>query len=374
MNGKPHLIREVKDDQAGLHGFLVIDTLTAGRSCGGVRMLPDVTLDEVKALARAMTKKYGFLNDHTVGGAKAGVVIPYDCPAEKKQEILGAFGRSIAPLLQSGHYIPWTDMNAGPDDIAVILESAGVKPGRMPDSSRPTALSVLGSIQAACIFNNLQLPEITAAIEGLGNVGTHLARELSSLGVKIIATSTRKKASTHRGEPIDHRALLELEVDVLIPAARPWTIDETNAGKIRAKIVAPAANCPATPAAEETLERRGVLVIPDFVANLGGIYGSRLEGRMSPQRIHDLFIGPFRDLVLNLLRRARAEGISPRMLAERIAEENFSRFRHGKSSSRLLRQAALALIDSPLIPGRLTNYLLYRWAKKDLASKPLQPI
>lgn len=369
MTRTPHLVREITDAESGLTAYLVIDTLTAGRSCGGVRMLPDVTLDEVKALARAMSLKYGFLNDHTVGGAKAGVRIPEGAPAGEKHAILRAFGRSIAPVLRSGSYLPWTDMNAGREDIAAILEAAGVKPGRMPDSSRTTALSVLGSIRAACGLQGIRLPGITVAIEGLGNVGTHLAQELSGLGAKILATSTREKARTNRGEPIGHRALLELDVDVLVPAARPWTIDESNAEKIRARIIAPAANCPTTPAAEDMLQKRGVLVVPDFIANLGGIYGSRLQGRMSPQRIFDLFMGPYCEMVTTLLRRARATGTSPRALAEKIAKENLSRIRESESSSRLLRRAALSVLDSPLAPRRLTDYFLFRWAKKDLSGK-----
>jgi len=379
MTRKPHLVREINDAESGLTAYLVIDTLTAGRSCGGVRMLPDVTLDEVKALARAMTLKYGFLCDNTIGGAKAGVKIPHDCPAEKKQKLLTAFGRAIAPILKSKTYIPWTDMNAGPEDIATILHAAGLKPGRLPDSSRPTALSVLASIQAACRFIGRDPSKITVAIEGLGNVGAHLARELSSSGAKILGYSTHREARYYpdgfdpedpdrRHESIDHQSLLQLEVDVLVPAARPWTIDERNADKIRAGIIAPAANNPITPKAEEVLISKGIISVPDFIANLGGIYGSRLDGRMSEKRIRRLFMGPYSKMVLKLLRSAEESGQSPRQLAEKIAEENLSRMRPEKTSPLLLR-AALSLLNLPMVPNPLVDRLLFNWAEKDLFGK-----
>ena len=385
MTWEPQTVRIIEDERIGLTGYLVIDTLVAGRSCGGVRLVADVTLKEVKALARAMTLKYGFLNDHTIGGAKAGIQIPEDCPAGKKRDILRSFGRSIAPILKSETYIPWTDMNAGPDDIAAILEAAGVVPGRMPDSSHPTALSVLGSIRAACRFSGMDPSGITVAIEGLGNVGTHLAEELSRFGTRIVAVSTHLEARyteegfdlqdlNRRYERIDHKTLLELDVDVLVPAARPWTINEDNAERIRAKIVAPAANRPMTPAAVEILQGRGVLLVPDFVANLGGVYGSRLQGRMSKERIRSLFLGPYAEMVFTLLRRAQEAGLSPRELAERIAEENLARIRESEAKStsgarRLLRKTALSLLDGPLTPNRLVDSLLYRWAQRDLSSK-----
>lgn len=383
MTRKPHLVREIVDGESGLTAYLVIDTLTGGRSCGGVRMLPDVTLEEVKSLARSMTMKYAFLNDRTVGGAKAGIAIPYGCPSEKKKKILQSFGRQIAPLIRSRQYLPWTDMNAGREDIAIILRAAGMKPKKMPDSSHPTALSVFASIQAACRFTNRDPSKITVAIEGLGKVGTHLARELSASGAKILACSTHQEAryypegfdpqDTKRPhERIDHPALLELDVDVLVPAARPGSINETNAPRLRAKIITPAANNPITPEAEQILVGKGTLSIPDFIANLGGIYGSRLNGRMSKKRIHHLFMGPYAEMVLKLLRRAEETNQSPRQLAERIAEENLALVRQTNPAP-FLRRAALSLLDLPLTPNPLSDRLLYIWARKDLSGKVPSP-
>jgi glutamate dehydrogenase/leucine dehydrogenase len=399
MTSKPHLIRELKDERSGLIGYLVIDTLVAGRSCGGVRMVTDVTLSEVKALARAMTLKYGFLGDPTIGGAKAGIAVLADCPAEKKTKILQSFGRQIAPSLKSKQYIPWTDMHAGPGEIATILRAAGVRPGSMPDSAYTTALSVFGSIQAACRFKHISLPEITVAIEGFGRVGSSLAGELAEAGAKIVAVSTRLGAVRDRngldieelvrtrkirgddfirqlrtGKPIDKRDLLELDVDVLVPAARPDSIHEKNAGRLRARIIAPAANNPITAGAEAIIHASDILSVPDFVANTGGIYGSRLQGRMSPERIHRLFLGAYSDMVFTLLRRAQETGLTPRDLAERIAKENRIRIRENEARNtsgarRLLRGAALGLLDSPLTPNHLVDGLLYRWAQRDLSSK-----
>jgi glutamate dehydrogenase (NAD(P)+) len=268
---------------------------------------------------------------------------------------------------------------------------------RIPDSAYYTALSVLGAIRAACEVRGTEMSRATVAIEGLGHVGTHLAQELARLGARVVAISTRGAAIHDRSgldaaelprlrslegddflqrrfldRRIAKNELLELDVDVLVPAARPRSIHEGNAARIRARIVAPAANCPIVTVAEEVLQRNGVLVLPDFVCNLGGIYGSRLEARVANERIRDLFLNEYRQVVRRLITRAMQEGCTPTALATRIAEANHQRIvsRDGRRLPKLRRAVGLAglrVLDGPLAPGWLTDRRLFHWAKGNLA-------
>ncbi len=399
MNHQPQLVRRLEDPALGLHGFLVIDSSMGGRSCGGVRVSPDVSLDEVKALARAMTLKYAFLNDATIGGAKAGIVIPNRCTQEKKAALLRAFGRQLSPILKAGRYIPWTDLNTGEGDINLMRVAAGLPATRMPDSAHYTALSVLGAALGACRHKGLAPRGLRVAIEGLGRVGSCLAEELSGLGARIVAVSNHRGAAYDRAgfdvqsllaaraacgdvfieeRPFSSRAipleaLLELEADLLVPAARPWCIHHQNVSRVRAAIIAPAANCPLVDGVGPALARQGVLYVPDFVCNLGGVYGSRLEGRVRPRKIHSLFVDGYSRLVQDLLVLSDRKGRSPEEQARLIARQNRQRLLRREGSSGRIRRGlvrlGLRVLDSPHTPAWLQDRLLSHWARRDLSSK-----
>ena len=190
---EPQMICEFVDGNVGLHAYLVIDSTRDGRSCGGLRILEDLTLKEVKALARAMTLKYSFLK-RNMGGAKAGIVLPERCTPVQRTQILEAFGRELSPILKNKIYTPWTDMNCSIEDIATIMKAAGCAFKGMSDSAYFTALTVASAVKAACDIQGIDLSTASVAIEGFGNVGSNVGQELSKWGTKIVGVSTTKGA------------------------------------------------------------------------------------------------------------------------------------------------------------------------------------
>ena len=155
--------RVLKDKESGMRGFLVIDSLVRNRSCGGLRIAPDVTLEETRQLARAMTQKYALFGFSKTGGAKAGVCIPQDASPRQRTRALEAFGRAIAEELRSRQYIPWTDMGSSSEDIRTVLEAAGAPQYPFADSATPTAWSVFGSMLGAADALGVTLSDCTAA-------------------------------------------------------------------------------------------------------------------------------------------------------------------------------------------------------------------
>jgi glutamate dehydrogenase (NAD(P)+) len=341
------IIHELIDNNIGLHAYIVIDTLRNGNSCGGVRISDDITLEEIKALAHAMTLKYCFLKVNT-GGAKAGIVLPQNCTQEKRQKILEAFGRNASLILGKKTYIPWTDLNSNVDDIATIMNAAGCEFHGIPDSSYFTALTVASAVKAAYETKDIEISTASVIIEGFGAVGMNLASELGKWGVKIVGVSTVNGALydmhgldinrlvelqrrykddliRHYGtEPLERKELLlEMETDILIPCARPWSINSTNMKKIKAKMIVPGANIPLTSEAEEFLHQKGILCLPDFVCNIGGVCGINLfnYGNSIP-RVYRFIMDEFGQLVKELILKSEKEHCLPSELAKKVAEKN----------------------------------------------------
>ncbi|MHB1295903.1 MAG: Glu/Leu/Phe/Val family dehydrogenase [Anaerolineae bacterium] len=316
-------------------GFVAIDSTVGGRSCGGLRMLPDVDAAELAALARSMTLKYGFLG-LPQGGAKAGVRCDPEAPQEERRARLTAFAQAIAPLLRNKIYVPGTDMGTNNADIRDMLRAVGVEPARrdlrVTDSGYYTAMTVfVGALRAAA---HIGLPWAgrSVAIEGFGKVGGALGALCAEAGARVVAISTSRGALynpdgldvprlLHLGEQagshlvdlypdaerLDRAALHTLPVDVLCPCARHESVRADNAGAISARLVAPGANNPVTPEAEALLSARGVLCLPDFVTNSGGVLGGTM-----------LFAGHGRAFVVELIKRGYAATVD-RLLADSAA-------------------------------------------------------
>jgi glutamate dehydrogenase (NAD(P)+) len=340
-------VHEYIDTSIGLHSYIVIDSVINGNSCGGIRISEDITLDEIKALAHAMTLKYCFLKASS-GGAKAGIMLPKNCTPEQRKKILEAFGRNASSLLRERTYIPWTDMNSSVDDIAIIMKAAGCKFHEIPDSAYFTALTVVSAIKAACETKNIDISTITAIIEGFGVVGMNLAAELDNWGVKIVGVSTVKGAiydadgldinkllelnkrykddfiNYYGTESLERKELLlEMETDVLIPSARPWSINETNMKKIKAKMIVPSANLPLTRDAEEFLHQHRILCLPDFVCNLGGACGSILiKDGNHKKTVYHFIMKEFGQLVKEIIWKSTEEHCFPSEIAKKISEKN----------------------------------------------------
>jgi glutamate dehydrogenase (NAD(P)+) len=302
----PEAVIRVRDATTGMRGVLVVDNSFFGPAGGGTRMAPDVTEDEVAALARAMTYKYA-INGLPTGGAKAGIVGDPGMPAAQKATVLRAFGRALAPLLRSVEE-GWLlgvgpDMGVGDLDVHTIYEGAerpNVNPGftGAPGDDDPHDLTGFGVVVAARVAlasRKRPIAGASFAIEGFGHAGIGVARYATREGGRVVAITTLRGGVYHAGgldiprmlelqrrhgddcvhhyahaDPIAPGELYYLPVDVLVPGARPYVIDARNQHRVQASILCAAGNIPLTEDAEELLHQRDILVVPDFVANAGG--------------------------------------------------------------------------------------------------------
>ncbi len=301
----PEKIVKVYDAKTGMMGFSVIDNTALGPAKGGIRLESDVTIEEVARLARAMTWKCA-LADLPFGGGKSGIIA--DPKAVNKHKVVAAFSRALKQEIPE-QYIAAPDMNMGEDEMKIFAEANGsmdactgkpIDMGGLPHELGSTGFGVFHSILVALRYLNINAVGVTVAIEGFGNVGQFTAKFLSEKGVKIVAVSDSKggiynpsgldvpkliniKNEVGRvgnyedAQKIEQSELFELDVDVLVPGARPDVITDKNVNKIKAKIVAEAANIPMTKDTEKVLHDRGVIVIPDFVCNAGGVISSYVE-------------------------------------------------------------------------------------------------
>jgi glutamate dehydrogenase (NAD(P)+) len=345
----PELSIAIGDNDLGLLGYLVIDTTIDGRCSGGVRIMPHLTLDEMSAIARTMTLKYGFLG-FSLGGAKAGVIVPADASRETKHRILHAFGQKIGPFIKKGIYIPATDMNCCIEDLKSIYQGADMKARfrEFQDISHVyTSWTVVESAIVAAERLSIPLRGSTAAIEGLGKVGIECAKLLHARGVRICAVSTLKGAiHNESGLDVEHlirlrneygddfvnhsdetrialSEIVTLKTDMLIPAAQTNSINPSNRGKVQAKIVSCAANSPMDAETYKALHDKGIVVIPDAVANCGGVLGSFLERSMTKKAISILIRDEFTKVIGNLIDRGHSENRSIYAIAVEISMNRF---------------------------------------------------
>lgn len=334
-----------------VEAHVVVDSLLDGTSSGGVRIVRDVHLGEIRALAAEMTLKYNFIGLRR-GGAKCGIRLPEGLAPVEKFALLAEVGRKLSAIIRQGIYNPGMDMNCGPDELRAIYRGAGFSLGNLTDTSFFTAVSVDNALRA-CRACELKAPErpLTVAVEGFGNVAAHLALRLPPREFRIVAVSTVRGAVYNEkgyeaqtlgvlrrrlgdafvdelpGEHLEPKeSLLTLPVDVLVPAARILVIHDGNMNQVQARYVVPAANAPYTPAAAARLHERGIMALPGFVCNSGGVYGSSLlDSGVSLSRIEDLSTGLYRAAVAALVRKSRELNLSPTDIAGSVALSRLAR-------------------------------------------------
>jgi glutamate dehydrogenase (NAD(P)+) len=305
-------------------GYRVQHSTVRGPGKGGVRFHPDVTMDESAGLAALMTWKTAVV-DIPFGGAKGGIACdPTTLSQAERRRLTLAYTHAIMPIIGPYKDIPAPDVNTNEQTMAWILEAAreaagqavpGIvtgKPLALGGSlGRPEATGRGVAVVTALALEKQRRPlnETTVAIQGFGKVGAHTARLLRGMGCRIVAVSDvsgglydpdglfvedllRYVAHSpghllagYRGSgtPIDNEDLLRLDVDVLIPAAMEDQITAANAHEIQARLIVEAANGPTTPEAHQILVDRGVLVVPDILANAGGVVVSYFEWLQSLQ-------------------------------------------------------------------------------------------
>ena len=308
----------VKLDDGSLEvftGYRVQHNVDRGPSKGGLRYHPTVTLDEIKALAMAMTWKCAVVGI-PYGGAKGGVTCnPKEMSQAEIERLTRRFTYEISVIIGPEKDILAPDVYTNSQVMAWVMDTYSMAQGfTVPGvvTGKPLALGgTLGRkdatawgtvfiIQQAVKYLGLNLKKATVAIQGYGNAGAGAAKILADKGARIIAVSDSRggiyngkglepaKVAEHKsrtgsvkgfekGEAISNEELLELECDVLVPAALENQITEKNAERIKAKIIAEAANGPTTPGADEILARKKIFVIPDILANAGGVTVSYFE-------------------------------------------------------------------------------------------------
>jgi len=329
-------------------GIVVVDSSIDGRARGGLRIVPQVTELELRAAARGMTLKYGLLG-LPQGGAKAGIHGDPEAPAEERRARMLAFARAIEPLLRARGYVPDADIGTRADDIRWTMQALGLRVGahdwKANRSGQYTAASCVAAARAALAHRGATLRDCRVAIEGFGSVGAAVADGLRREGARVVAVSTSRGAlyapqgldvdrllelagrvgsrlveSYATAERLRCHELLELPVDLLCPCARHHSIHAGNASAIAAPLIAPGANNPASPEAEELLVARGVLYVPDFVSNCGGVLGGTLEfAGVQPTRIASIVDRYVGESVGALVALADRRHVSLRAVAEPLA-------------------------------------------------------
>jgi glutamate dehydrogenase (NAD(P)+) len=314
----PEYVVEVYDPIVGMRGFLVVDNTALGLGKGGIRMTPNVTLEEVKRLARTMTWKNA-LAGIPFGGAKAGMVWQGGNDVQKKAHVQ-SFARALAHLIPH-KYIAGPDVNSGEKEMAWFAQAAGTlkastgKPAKMkglPHELGSTGFGVAHSARVAAQIAGIKLKGATVAIEGFGNVGTFAFKFLTQMGAKVVAVSDSRggvysekglnQAALHKvkkagksvkdypgGKALTHDKFWALPVDILVPAAVTDVINDKNKKKIRAKMIVEGSNIPMKERIEKELHHKGIIIVPDFVANAGGVISSYAEYKgMTPKQMFKL--------------------------------------------------------------------------------------
>lgn len=296
-------------------GHRVQHNIARGPAKGGIRYHPDVSLDEVKALASWMTWKCACL-DLPFGGGKGGIEVdPRKLSQGELERMTRRYTSEILPIIGPGQDVPAPDVYTNSQTMAWIMDTVSMvrgattlgvvtgKPlalGGSRGRDRATARGVQFTLREACRQRKMSLKGSKVAIQGFGNAGGTLATLLHEEGAKIVAASDSgggvqnvkgldpEALHAHKakgaslvtfkgGKPVTNQQLLELPVDILAPSALENQITSANAAKIQAKIVAEAANGPTTPLADDILFKRGRTVIPDILANAGGVTVSYFE-------------------------------------------------------------------------------------------------
>ncbi len=350
-------------------GYRVQHSGVRGPSKGGLRYHPDTDLNEVRALAAAMNWKTSLVNI-PFGGAKGGIAVdPAELSTRELERLTRNYIRRVHLLLGPYRDVPAPDVNTNAQVMTWIFDEYSAHHGYTPAcvTGKPVELGGSQGREAAtgrgvfyiteAFLKDLGRPLAGArvAIQGFGNVGSNAARFFTEAGARLVAVadvrggvfnpqgldilallaharSQRSVAGFAGGQPISNEDVLEAECDVLVPAALHCVITRHNAGKIRAQVVAEAANLPTTPEADETLAQRGVHVLPDILTNAGGVVVSYFEWTQNltqifweedrvNQEMHKILIRAYREMA----DLATREKISFRTAAYTVAVDRVAR-------------------------------------------------
>jgi len=352
--------RDQREQVGTVFGYRVQHVLTMGPTKGGIRYHQDVNLGEVSALAMWMTWKCALMN-LPFGGAKGGVRIdPTSLSRTELQRLTRRYTSEFIGSIGPDKDIPAPDMGTDEQVMAWIVDTYSQQVGHSVPAVVTGKPVVLGGslgrneatgrglvylVEEAAKHIGLELRDATAVVQGFGNVGANAARFLAQCGVKIIAVSDVTTAIYNRqgldidsltnhvaeqgflqayphGEALGNKEMLELKCDILVPAALQNQITAENAGRIDCKIIAEGANGPTTLEADEILNQRGIFVLPDILANAGGVTVSYfewvqdLQNYMWPlQEINHRLRDILTDAFVRTVRRMETEAVDMRTAA-----------------------------------------------------------
>lgn len=359
----PKCLVEAYDPKIKMRGFLSIDNTALGPGKGGIRMTPDITMEEIFRLSRAMTLKNA-LSGLPFGGAKAGIVWTGGDDNLKKQYIQ-SFAKIIKPFIPR-EYIAGPDVNTGEKEMAWFVgatgdwRSATGKPANLcvekkksratkcgiPHELGGTGYGVAYAAKTALDVLGKGIKGATVAIHGFGNVGTFTYHFLTEMGARVVLIADRSGAIFSEngfdskmmndiikakaevcGYPGQARKIKladfwKVPVDILIPASVTDVINESNYGQIQAKVIVEAANIPMREEIEQKFFQKAVLIVPDIVANSGGVISSFVEHKgYSPDRMFGIIEQKIKKITAAILQEALKKNQNPRQVALSMAKK-----------------------------------------------------
>lgn len=358
----PELVLKVSDPTLGMTGFLVIDNTQLGPGKGGIRMTPNVTEEEVRRLARAMTFKNA-LAGLPLGGAKGGIVWNGGSDTLKKK-FVQSFAKAIAELTPK-KYIAGPDVATGEREMQWFVEATGNwrsatgKPAKLcmlvfgkgesveqcgiPHEFGSTGFGVAHAVRVAAELTGLDIAGATVAIHGFGNVGSFTWSVLTDMGASVVAIADAEgsvfekegleKSQVKRlmkerssiaqykgGKKLSDNEFWGLPVDIMIPASVTDVINETNKDALKAKIIVEGANIPMRENVEDELFKKGIVIVPDFVANAGGVISSYAEYRgYNPKEMFETVRKKIEKSTSLVLQESLAKKKNPRIVAFELA-------------------------------------------------------
>ncbi len=361
----PAYVIEVYDPKLDFRGVVVLDNLNLGIAKGGIRMTGSVTPVEVARLARAMSFKNA-LAGLPFGGGKAGIMVdPKTISLRQKRAIIESFAKMLRPFVPK-RYIAGPDINTAEQEMewfaaahgewesvtgkpATYVSKKGGKTRRgLPHELGSTGFGVALATKVALLHKGISLTGAEVTIAGYGNVGVFAHKFLSEWGAKVVAVSdsggtiydrngldftkllsTKKKTGSVMGYPgsastkkLTRDVIYELSADVLIPAASPDVINHTNVDRVKAKIIVEGANIPMREEFEKQLHRKDVLIVPDIIANAGGVISSYAEYKgYDEKKMFKLIEEKIVPNVQEVLATMGKNGHAPREAAIKIARK-----------------------------------------------------
>lgn len=359
----PELVVKVYNKNIGLEGFLVIDNTALGPGKGGIRMTHNVTEDEVARLARTMTFKNA-LAGIPFGGAKAGIVFSGGSD-EHKRTLIQHFAKEIQ-LLTPKKYIAGPDIGTGEREMAWFVSATGNwksatgKPANLcmksfgskgekcgiPHEFGSTGWGVAQATKTAVEILGMDIKKSTVAIHGFGNVGTFAFTYLTHMGAKVVLIADkdgalysekgfdlngikdiikqRKSITKYPGssKKVSSEDFWKIPVDILIPASITDVINDSNKKYINAKVIIEAGNIPMQETIEEEFFKKGIVILPDFVANAGGVISSYAEHRgYNPKQMFKTVRDKIIKTTTLVLKRSLQKHMNPRQVAMELAKK-----------------------------------------------------